>query len=64
MPYFLSPKVLFGRGILKRLGIELRGKGNKAVIITDKVVAKLSGKLVEVVRNAGYEVKVWDEAGK
>ncbi len=62
MPYFLSPKVLFGRGILRRLGIELQGKGNKAVIITDKAVAKLSGRLLEVVRNAGYEVKVWDEA--
>lgn len=62
MPYFLSPKVLFGRGILKRLGSELQGKGDKAVIITDKVMAGLSGRLVEVVSGAGYQVKVWDGA--
>ena len=62
MPYFLSPKVLFGRGILRRLGTELEGKGNKAVIITDKLMAKFSDRLVETVRNAGYEVKVWDGA--
>ena len=62
MPYFMSPKVLFGRGILRRLGSELEGKGNKAVIITDKVMAKFSDRLVEAVRNAKYEVKVWDGA--
>jgi len=62
MSYFLSPKVLFGRGILRRLGPELQGRGDKAVIITGKVMVKLSDRLVEVVRNAGYEVKVWDGA--
>ncbi len=62
MPYFLSPKVLFGKGILRRLGAELQGKGNKAVLITDKVMAKYSDKLVEVVKSAGYEVKIWDGA--
>jgi len=62
MPYFLSPKILFGRGILRRLGAELEGRGDKAVIITGKVVAKLVDRLVEAVRNAGYEIKVWDGA--
>ena len=62
MRYFLSPKVLYGKGALGRLGSELRGKGNKALLITDKVMVKLSDKVVEEVRNAGYEVKVWDEA--
>lgn len=62
MPYFLSPKILFGRGILRRLGPELQGKGNKAMVITDKVMAKFSDKLVEAIKSAGYEVKVWDGA--
>jgi len=62
MRYFLSPKVLYGKGALSRLGAELQGKGNKAVLITDKVMVKLSDKVVEEVRNAGYEVKVWDGA--
>ena len=63
MPYFLCPKkVLYGRGMLKRLGAELEGRGHKAVLITDKNMVKLSGELVEAVKNAGYEVKVWDGA--
>jgi alcohol dehydrogenase class IV len=48
--------------MLRRLGIELEGKGNKAVLITDKTMAELSQQLVEVVKGAGYEVKVWDGA--
>ena len=62
MRYFLSPKVLYGKGALSRLGSELQGKGNKAVLITDKVMVKLSDKVVEEVGNAGYEVRVWDGA--
>lgn len=62
MPYFLSPKILYGRGMLRRLGTELEGRGHKAVLITDKNMVKLSEELVEAVKNAGYEVKVWDEA--
>jgi alcohol dehydrogenase class IV len=63
MSYFLSPrKILFGKGMLKRLGAELEGRGNKAVLITDKNMVKLSGELVEAVKAAGYEVKVWDGA--
>jgi acetaldehyde dehydrogenase/alcohol dehydrogenase len=62
MPYFRSPKVLFGSGMLKRLVTELEGKGNKAVLITGKTVVKLSGQLVEAVSSAGFEVKVWDGA--
>ena len=63
MSYFLSPrKILFGKGMLKRLGAELEGRGKKAVLITDKNMVKLSGELVEAVKAAGYEVKIWDGA--
>ena len=62
MPYFLSPKVIFGKGALERLIPEMEGKGNRAVLITDKNMVKLTGKLVEIVKNAGYDVKVWDGA--
>ena len=63
MPYFLCPKkVLYGKGILKRLGSEIEGRGNKAVLITDKFMVKMSNELVEAVKAAGYEVKIWDGA--
>lgn len=63
MSYFLSPKkILFGKNMLKRLGAELEGRGNKAALITDKNMVKLSGELVEAVKAAGYEVKIWDGA--
>lgn len=62
MPYFLSPKVLFGKGALERLGPEIEGKGSKAVLITDKTMVKFCERLVETFRDAGYEVKVWDGA--
>jgi alcohol dehydrogenase class IV len=63
MSYFLSPKkILFGKNMLKRLGAELEGRGDKAALITDKNMVKLSGELVEAVKAAGYEVKIWDGA--
>ncbi len=62
MPYFISPKVLFGKGALKRLGPEIKGQGSRAVLITDKTMVKYTGKTVETVRNAGFEVKIWDKA--
>jgi len=62
MPYFISPKVLFGKGALKRLGPEIKGQGTRAVLITDKTMVKYTGKIVETVRNAGFEVKIWDGA--
>ena len=62
MPYFRSPKILFGEGMLRRIGIELEGKGSRAVLITDKTMAKQSDQLVEAVTNAGYEVRIWDGA--
>lgn len=62
MPYFLSPKVIFGSGMLKRLGAEIEGKGSKAVLITDKNMVNLSTQVVEAVQSAGYQVKVWDGA--
>jgi alcohol dehydrogenase class IV len=62
MPYFLSPKVLFGSGMLKRLASEIEGKGTKAAIITDKTMVNHCGQLNETVQGAGYKVKVWDGA--
>jgi alcohol dehydrogenase class IV len=63
MSYFLSPKkILFGKGMLRRLGAELEGRGSRAVLITDKNMVKMSGELVEAVKSAGYDVKVWDGA--
>jgi alcohol dehydrogenase class IV len=63
MSYFLSPKkILFGRNMLKRLGGEIEGRGTKAVMITDVNMVKLSEELVEAVKAAGYEVKIWDGA--
>lgn len=63
MSYFLSPKkILFGRNMLRRLGGEIEGRGDKAVLITDKTMARYSGDLVEAVKAAGYEVKTWDGA--
>ncbi|MDH5696797.1 MAG: iron-containing alcohol dehydrogenase, partial [Dehalococcoidia bacterium] len=59
MPYFLSPKVIFGSGMLKRLAAEIESKGSKAVLITDKNMVNLSAQVVEVVQSAGYQVKVW-----
>ena len=63
MSYFLSPKkILFGRNMLKRLGGEIEGRGTRAVMITDVNMVKLSEELVETVKAAGYEVKIWDGA--
>ena len=64
MPYFLSPKVLFGSGMLKRLGSEIEGKGNKAALITDKVMSSTSSQVVDLIKTAGYEVKIWDGANQ
>ncbi|NTV33694.1 MAG: iron-containing alcohol dehydrogenase [Deltaproteobacteria bacterium] len=60
MPYFLSPKVIYGKGALKRLSAELEGKGVRAVIITDRTLKEKCTELVESVRAAGYEVNIWD----
>jgi alcohol dehydrogenase class IV len=38
MPYFLSPKVIFGKGAVKRLSLELEGKGDQAALITDRIL--------------------------
>lgn len=60
MPYFLSPKIIFGKDVFKRLASELQGKGSRAVLITDKTVVKFSEELLKTLRGAGYECKVWD----
>jgi len=62
VPYFLSPKVLFGKGAMKRLGPEIEGKGSRAVLITDNTMVKFCEKIVVILENVGYEVKVWDGA--
>lgn len=62
MPYFLSPKVIFGKGALKRLGPEIEGKGDRAMMITDKNMVRYSEKIVEIFKEAGYEITVWDGA--
>jgi alcohol dehydrogenase class IV len=61
MPYFLSPKVIYGKGALKRLAVELEGKGDRATIITDRTLKEKGAELVESLRAAGYEVTLWDE---
>jgi alcohol dehydrogenase class IV len=60
MPYFLSPKVIFGKGAFKRLSLELEGKGTRAALVTDRTLKEKSTELVESIRAAGYEVKIWD----
>ena len=60
MPYFLSPKVIYGKGALKRLSVELEGKGNRAAIITDRTLKEKCADLVESMKAAGYEVTIWD----
>ena len=62
MPYFNSPKILFGNSMMKRLGPELQGMGDKAVIITDKNVEHLSTLLVQTLKDSGFTVHVWDGA--
>ena len=59
MRYFLSPKVLYGGGALSRLAGEIRGKGNRAVIITGKTTGKFSDKIESILKDAGYETMVW-----
>ncbi len=62
MGQFVSPKVIFGTGALSKLADEVRGKGTKAVIITDKVAGKLhADKVVEILKAEGYEVRIFDE---
>lgn len=62
MAYFRSPRILFGKGVLKRLAPEIQGWGTKAVLITGETTAKLSGQVVELVKSAGFEVKEWNGA--
>ena len=59
MSYFISPKVLFGKGSLKKLGSEMEGKGSKALLITDKTMAQFADGLVEILETAGFAVKIW-----
>jgi alcohol dehydrogenase class IV len=62
MPYFNSPKVLFGKDALKKLSFEMKGKGNKAALITDGTMVDHTDGLVEAMENAGFTVKIWADA--
>lgn len=60
MPYFLSPRIIYGKGAMKRLAAEMAGKGDKAVLITDQHVASLATELLSTIKDSGYKVEVWD----
>ena len=60
MPYFQSPKVIFGKGAFKRLALELEGKGDRAALITDPIMKEKCTELTEGLTAAGYAVTVWD----
>jgi len=60
MPYFLSPKVIYGKGALKRLSAELEGKGDRAAIVTDRTLKEKCTELAESLKAVGYQVALWD----
>lgn len=60
MPFFLSPRVIYGKGAIKRLSAELEGKGTRAAIITERNLKEKCSELIESVKAAGYEVTMWD----
>jgi len=60
MPFFLSPKIIFGKGAIEKLSAELEGKGTRAAIITERNLKEKCSKLTEGVRAAGYEITIWD----
>lgn len=62
MPSFISPKVLFGKGALKKLGSEIEGKGSRALLITDKTMVEFAGPLVATLEDSGFKVKIWEGA--
>ncbi len=61
MPYFQSPKVIFGKGAFKRLALELEGKGERVGLITDTIMREKCAELTEALTTAGYTVTVWDQ---
>jgi len=61
MPYFQSPKVIFGKGAFKRCALELEGQGDRAALITDPIMKSECTELTEGLKAAGYTVFVWDE---
>jgi len=62
MAFFISPRIIFGKGVLKRLGAELGKDGTKAAIITDKTMVQHTGPLKEALEASGYQVEIWDGA--
>jgi len=62
MPYFLSPRIIFGKNALTKLGQEIKGKGSRAVLVTDGTMVNQAQNVAEVLQEAGYEVTVWGGA--
>jgi alcohol dehydrogenase class IV len=62
MAYFRSPKILFGRDMLRKLALEIEGVGRRASIITDETMVKDVDPLVGTMKDAGVMVDVWDGA--
>ena len=60
MPYFLSPRIIYGKGALKRLSAELEGKGDRAAIITDRTLKEKCAEVAEGLQRVGYQVTLWD----
>jgi alcohol dehydrogenase class IV len=60
MPYFQSPKVIFGKGVFKRLAQELEGKGDQVVVITDRFLKEKLNGLIDELKAVGFTVWVWD----
>ena len=57
-------RVLFGRGVLERLGDEVSRLGSRALLVTGRTFARKHGYtdwLVNVMREAGVEVAVFDK---
>lgn len=62
MPYFISPKILFGKGTFKKLSSELgiKGKSSKVAIITDKTMVQYVSELKEAIQEEDCRVEIWD----
>ena len=57
-------RVLFGRGVLEKLGDEVSRLGSRALLVTGRTFARKHGytdRLVNIMREAGVEVAVFDK---
>jgi len=60
MPYFQSPKIIFGKGAFKRLALELTGKGDRAALITDPIMKEQCTEVIDALSAVGYAITIWD----